>query len=395
MDYLHSSAVSGNATPAPSPSVNRFLVRSLKVAASLVALVGCAGQRPPAEEGFPETRLRRESATPLRQVAVSSPEASLTSAPHLDVDSRGRIYVSDTYQNRVSILNPDGSLRGSVGRRGSGPGEFQSVQTVQVLPGDSLLVYDPELARVSVFAPDSARAAYTVNLASSLQGPAPWHLWRTPDNRGFLALFRPIFAFVPGADFSSRRDRARLLELDGSLRRELGSWPSKEFLIAGNSITPHPFGREPFVRADSDGNYFAVWGDTLGAIQFDGRGEQVGGFKLDYSAPAVTSRDVEAALGGDDEFRAALAAARPERWPAATNFLIDDLDRLWFALGGPADAETEWVAFTREGTYLGSLMAPAGTSLRLIRSDGRVYATRLGDDHVPSVVVLQMQRPLR
>jgi hypothetical protein len=101
-------------------------------------LVACSGSQEPAEQGvLPDRAVRIRTASPVRQVMVSSPEASFTIVPRLAVDSRGRIYVPDTYRQRVSVLTPEGRLLRTIGRRGDGPDEFRAVQSVQILPGDS------------------------------------------------------------------------------------------------------------------------------------------------------------------------------------------------------------------------------------------------------------------
>lgn len=71
-------------------------------------------------------------------------------------DGRGRIFVADDQNHRVSVFGPDGKLVRHLGRQGGGPGEFQSPWLVAVAPGDSVFVWDVAQARVSVFGPDLA-----------------------------------------------------------------------------------------------------------------------------------------------------------------------------------------------------------------------------------------------
>lgn len=360
------------------------------------AACGAAGARE-GSPGFPDTDTRRRGAVTVREVSVSDPDASFTAVDALDVDSRGVVYVPDTYQQRVTVLGSDGTVLRAFGRRGSGPGEFRSVRSVQVLPDDSLLAYDPSLGRVSVFRPGSDQVAYSVTLGTS--GQVPFDVWRTPDNSAFVALFRPQFAFVPGADFRNRNDHIRLLALDGSPIRDLLTFPSKAFVVADNSIMPHPFGNEGFARLDSKNRLHFIWSDSLAVAQYDLQGRRAGGFVLPYRAPEITRQDHADALAAiPDAVRARFAPALQdslhERWPAVRDVIVDDQDRIWMALAGSTRQGTELAAFSANGTYLGSVLIPAGTDVRRVRGN-RVFGSRMDDDDVPHVVVYEMRRPLR
>jgi hypothetical protein len=350
--------------------------------------------------GFPDVKARRGAASDVREIAASSRDASFTAIDALDVDSKGLIYVPDTYQQRMTVLGPDARVVRSFGRRGSGPGEFRSIRGVQILDGDSVLAYDPTLGRITVFAPGTDQPAYSVTVGPKLSGESPFDLRRTHDNLGYLALFRPEFAFVAGARFDARRDRVRRLGLDGGPLAELLTFPSKAFLVAENSIMPHPFGNEGFARLDSADRLIFVRSDSLGAAFFDPSGSRLGGFSIPHAAPAVTSDDRDAAVAAipaqvRGRFTPVLTDSLPDRWPAVRDVIVDDRNRIWMAIGGSLREPTEWAAFSQDGAYLGSMLVPSGSDVRLIRGNGRVYASRSDEDDVPHVVIYQMARPLR
>jgi hypothetical protein len=379
-------------------------VRNASRLATLLLLgsIACARQdgSPLPGTSFPAENIRRGSAIPLRPVAESPADLSFTAVDGLDVDSRGTIYVPDAYQQRVVVLGPDASFIRTFGRRGSGPGEFRAVARVQVLPGDSLLAYDPALARYSVYAPDSTRPAYTVNLGARLDGPSPYDVIRTHANTALVAYFRPPFAFLPGATFDARRDHVRVLEVDGTPRADVVRHPSRGFLVAGTSVTPDPFGSEGFVRLDSRDRLHYLWSDSVAVERYDLNGTRLGGFRIPNEASPVTRRDVADAVSelhplDRARFEPVLRDSLPGRWPAVRQLLMDDRDRLWMQMGGSRGRPTEWAAFSSEGAYLESFVVPPGDQVLSIRGDGRVFATRLDDDDVPRVVLYRMTRPLR
>ncbi len=60
---------------------------------------------------------------------------------NVEVDESGRIYVLQAAESRVAVVSDDGELIGTVGRRGSGPGELEGPWALAVT-GDVLSVYD-------------------------------------------------------------------------------------------------------------------------------------------------------------------------------------------------------------------------------------------------------------
>jgi hypothetical protein len=304
------------------------------------------------------------------------------------------MYVADMFQKSVTVLAPDGKVLRKIGRPGSGPGEFRAVRDVQVLPGDSLLVYDPELARVSVFAADSSRPAYVVNLADRLPGMAPFHLRRAPATGAYLAQFQARFAFANGT-LEPRRDSLLLLNPDGSVRARVASFAPAPFLVARTSITPHPFGRRVVARLDSRGRILFVATDSLAVTTYSPSGAREGSFGYRYDPPPVTQEDAGRALeqmGGEQGkqmFGAALADSLPARWPAVADVRVDDRDRVWIALSASPSQPVEWAVFSDRGRYLRSVMFPAGTTLHAIRA-GRAYADRKNEAGVPRVLVFDV-----
>ncbi|HEX2203655.1 MAG TPA: 6-bladed beta-propeller [Longimicrobium sp.] len=357
---------------------------------------GCG--RAQGAETFPDARQRREAAIEVREVARSWSDTLLTEVTGLDVDSRGRIYVGDWMAARVAVLDSTGTLVRTLGRKGLGPGEFRSVRGLQVLPGDSLMVYDPSAARLSVFPPDGDQPAYTINLGATLGGPVPFLIHRTPTNDAFVALFRPGFM---GGDTTTRRDRLQVLNRDGTPRAEpFRTFPSKGFLRVGQagsfSVTPDPFGSEGLYAFGRGGEVHYLWNDSLHVETYDLAGGRTRGFRVDYTPPEVTDADVEAAAaefsGQAAMFREALQDSAPPRWPAARAMLSDADGRLWIGLHGPASEPSEWASFDADGTYRGSVFLPSGVEVRAFRGN-IVYGVQFDAADVPQVVVYRMAPP--
>src|SRR5690606_18344318 len=54
----------------------------------------------------------------------------------------GRIYVVDYISPRVAIFEPDGGYSGSLGRSGSGPGEFRNPVAAALDPDGAIAIWD-------------------------------------------------------------------------------------------------------------------------------------------------------------------------------------------------------------------------------------------------------------
>ena len=58
------------------------------------------------------------------------------------LDAQGLIYVADAGHHRVAVLDQDGKLVRSIGKEGTGPGEFTSVEDVAIGPDNKLYVLE-------------------------------------------------------------------------------------------------------------------------------------------------------------------------------------------------------------------------------------------------------------
>lgn len=73
----------------------------------------------------------------------------------LIADDAGNVYVADNLADEVRVFDAEGRHLRTIGRRGGGPGEFESLYSVAWL-GDHLGAMDPGNARISVLTPDGA-----------------------------------------------------------------------------------------------------------------------------------------------------------------------------------------------------------------------------------------------
>jgi hypothetical protein len=365
--------------------------RMLVVAMTLSA-AGCRDGRAAEADPLPPPEERSGMRVELTEVARSGPEVELAFVKGVDVDSEGNVYVADWQAKHVFVLAPDLSLRRQVGRRGDGPGEFRQVSGLQLLPGDSLAVFDGTAGRLTVFAPDSAEAAYTTTF-EPVDGANPAWLGRgRRSNEDYVEYARPV---------SVRDDPAEDADRDRSIRRfgaGVGAAPdvlltvrADESVILRNErggvlqFTP-PFLPRSIVRLSADERIYRVRTDTLGVAIHSPAGDRVGGFDRSYVPPPVTTDQVDEVFERDPVAAAARSGfSPPESWPAVADVLVDDRARAWIRLNDGRDDRFEWLVFSPDGTLETTVELPPRADLRRVRGE-TLYVAEYDEWDTPTLV---------
>lgn len=332
----------------------------------------------------------------LVSVAESPPEASFTRITGLGVDSGGQIFVGDFGSDRVHVLSADGSPLATVGRRGKGPGEFRSITNVQVLPGDSLLVFDRDLARVTIFAPQTYDVASTTLLSTPEIPATPYWVEAVGDGL-LLAAYRQSFRPSDAPEDDKKRfETVRLLGREGSVVRDsFLHVPSRQFLVARNnsrvSVAPHPFGRRALLAHGPRGRIYFALTDAAHVHIFEQSGREESSIRLHRSPIPITREDLWTARADIGEvFQDLLTTETIDTWPPLQSLLVDDRGMIWLGITTPSGEPTEWAVFNGNGDYLGS--AYVDDSIQLLHIAGRnAYGVRTGPFDVPVVVVFTIE----
>lgn len=128
--------------------------------------------------------------------------------------SSGEILIADGQSRQLRIFGPDGVFRRSYGRRGAGPGEFESFAYVSQTDGRQISVFDYPLARVTTI--DLASGQYAITPLDgacrevSETGPRPCHpesLVTLADGTTFASVARPATPLPPTGSLVVRPGR--------------------------------------------------------------------------------------------------------------------------------------------------------------------------------------------
>jgi len=333
--------------------------------------------------------------TRLDTLAVSPAALELSRVGDIGVDSRGNTYVADGPTHSVLVLGPDLSLQRRVGRQGAGPGEFANVSSVNLLGDDSLLTYDAQLARITVFAPATFTPVRTIPLTAD-GGGHPTAV-RAQAGPLWLGLFqRPFVAGRPADSDRIRVTTIRAYTPAGAARAlafTTTRGPEAMVVRDGDRVMA---GTRPFPGGCSvllaGGMIFVVDRDS-GLVDV----RQPGGTLLTRLALRVQHPAIDPAERRDSiadtpsAFHALLEKAVPHRWPAVSGVALGAHGSIWVGLRqGRADWVT-WQEVLPEGRVSPrTLTLPRAFDLRHV-SGARLLVLSYDEDDVPRILSLAVQ----
>ena len=326
--------------------------------------------------------------------ATSGDDVFLSAVYGIAVDSRGGVYVLDYRDAGVIALDADLTYGRTIGGRGEGPGEFAGASDIQVLPGDSLLVWDYQLQRITVFPPGSGEPGY-VHALGTLESSSETR--RFTGSGGYLARSSTTYN-ADGSDEGATRVEVlrHVREESGRIVDEvLVEYPANESLVFRRegfvSVGAHPFGRRSFVRIFAGERIVHARSDALDVRIIDLQGEVESGFDFPVTPIRVTGDELDRAV--DETSRVlgdALREGAPYVWPALTGLVVDDEDRIWPGIRTADRSFVEWAAFTADGTHLMSVELPAEYEVHAVRG-GRIIGVASDELDVPRVMAYRLR----
>lgn len=314
----------------------------------------------------------------------------------------GGALVTDFTTGMLFRIGPDGSVTRTWGGKGEGPGEFQGLDAV-LLRGDSILVSDGRLARLTILAPDGSvrtetlRGAPRHQVSSAL--PDGRLLMVAGDGYGAVAETRPewVFETQPVLALHPGQSAVDTLAELPHLRRWYGT----------RGASPGPV--QVKGRAGGFGEGFAWARSDRAAVRwYDGSGRLLQIARWDEEPVPLngelrshvvgTLEQTFRSINDDDAFvNAQLSEVRElldqheGPIPYWDTFRVDRLGNVWldtYTLQGQA-SRTEWRVVARDGAIVGWVDLPELAAVLDITED-RILGVRLDEMDVPAVVMLEL-----
>ena len=279
-------------------------------------------------------------------------EAVLYRPADILVDENQFIYVSDYQDAMIKVFDPQGEFVRAIGRKGQGPGEFQSISAMKFLPDGRLLFFDIRSRRTSL-----------LDRTGSYVGGHPWR------NSHFELLLADESGYLADENVygEERKLFVKKFDFEGT---ELENWG--EFTPLGMkiqtrgemtiSITTPYTPRSMFAGDPSRKRLYHCHNDTYAIEVYDGPGRLVRKFDRPYEAVPFTRKDAEDYYAAFDRrnnkviSEMAREVELPKVKTVTDDMFVDDRGNLWVATN-ELDQSTKpsrraYDIFNPEGRYI-------------------------------------------
>jgi hypothetical protein len=294
--------------------------------------------------------------------------------------ANGAIVVADQGASQVRVFDARGSVLRTIGRRGEGPGEFQSLDGLFTL-ADTVFAWDGRLRRLSVFAPTGSLArTVTVQRSSSPGMLTPVGVL----SNGYLLAraTRPVVAgrTQPGV----HRDSMQVILLDatGAVVTPIATIPGGESFVLtqgrSTSVTDLPFAQRGHATA-RDGIFVLAVSDRYEFDVHDRNGRLHRAVRANVAERRISDADLSRArdrelqrlrdIGFYDRMRDNVeqkyrSMPRGRSAPAFAGMLLSQDGRVWIRLAQAAsgDART-WAVHGADGQVQRTYELPTDVTL--------------------------------
>ncbi len=289
--------------------------------------------------------------------------------------SDGRLAVLSSREKRVFLFEPSGEFVRSIGREGRGPGEFGYPEHLQILPGDTLVVWDYMFGPVTYFNPaGEVLRSWRVDVGAVLAEV------RKPNQMSPERVHLPMadgsyivqVGLVPGSSIPPQGVPDRLpvefVRIDSAYAAySLGRWEEQEFLYSRGvyPLLPFPLGVQ-LAAGDSPLVVYISSSDRYEVQQFTGTGALVRIIRRTAEPIPITATDVEEwrdrvspSVAWDWDAWDRIVADLPPRSfrPPVVGLLVDSQGYLW--VKDRADpGNSVWSVFDPAGRWQGTLEVP-------------------------------------
>ena len=297
----------------------------------------------------------------------------------ITVDDSGRVFITDYRKVTIDVFEPNGKFLTHIGRKGRGPGEFETV-TPHII-GKRLYVFDSMAFRMNIFSLDSLRLVNTINMnitnQDKIPGLALYTIHHIYSIRGgnFIVRFGPaVIKQEPNSDYTFYRKfyfmnkrliiRPHMIFRQKSLKlftANLGG----HFRFAGSPS--QAIRGQALDAVSSDGSIFSAWSRDFLIKEWSPDGKYLHAIYFPYHRLKLTPINLKSYLSSINFLRGTATQKKkaiddlesilnqntlPKTWPALNKIKLDDQNRLWVSTIVKDQKVYKWWVLTQKGKLL-------------------------------------------
>ncbi len=330
--------------------------------------------------------------------------------------SDGSIVVADRDTPELRVFGSTGRFLRSIGRRGRGPGEFTTLDSLAA-HHDTLVAFDGAFAALRLFTRSGSYVRSII--VPPLNGVSPFRWPIGMHSSGAVFTFARDQVLPVGRDVFTDSLRLVRLSSSGTQPKMLGRFPAGHMWTNPELAAPYSFGFAPQLRAaisrqgyclGYSERYELECADTLGRVHLAVRREPRHSVVSDSARRALASamqrrdglKTGAASAAGWVAHRAKVVKAMQysKHYPAFAAILIDNAGALWvreyrpqdgIASTAPPASGTKWDVFSPNGMWLAVVTLPRLFVPFQVGED-YVLGVAYDADDVPRILQLRLRR---
>ncbi|NGP87729.1 6-bladed beta-propeller [Fodinibius halophilus] len=306
----------------------------------------------------------------------------------IEVDTSGRVFIADNDATKIHVFDPAGNYLKSLGRKGSGPGEFQSITNTQI-GSSSLYVFDFRGFRTTVYSLDSLKVIESNSVKSSVNQDEfdeinGWLRWRLliRNNGTYLAGFRKQRMDARAGSPNSNLDKDRpkkyyFMDKESNITSDevFEVKKSREILTTRvedrhlSNFRPLPFLGRTVIRISDDNHIYTTWTDDFLIKVYGPDGNYQRAIYYPFQKRPIKREELLGTVDKDDWNRGLVEHAElPKTWPAIHSIVVDDRNRLWVSTIIPEDGMREWRVMENTGELIAKFRWPKSRSIKTVKN---------------------------
>src|SRR5690625_520043 len=307
----------------------------------------------------------------------------------IEVDDQGRIYIGDFSGHSIIVIHPAGYHETTLGREGSGPGEFRMVGTMKIID-DHIYVRDAQRFTMTSFSLDTHEVRETINMNRFPDNQDEFdELLEEPDvprqtfllsNGTYLAgYFGPGITNIEDPLYNLEEERYRnyyIIDSEWVVSHKLFDLREAADLVAtvdGQhrfNLVPLPFLGNSLKAISNDGYIYTAWSEDF-LIKAYGPSGYKYVFYYPYQRKSLYKEEAISLFSVEDEWNRGLIehAELPETWPALHTMIVDDEDRLWVSTFSKEEGMLKWWILKSSGELISTFNWPMNRSIVKVKNN--------------------------